>query len=81
MEIEQFIMSQISADPHNEDDVDNTVYDRHPPNILQTIYLSAVDLPSFFIRHSNNEVEIHRATIASEPTYSSHRHMPYHIVY
>ena len=43
----------------------NTLSNRHPPRILPTIYPSA-DLPSIFIKHFNNKVERHRATIACE---------------
>ena len=38
---------------------------RHPPNILPTIYPSA-DLPSIFIKHFTYKVEKLRANIASE---------------
>ena len=43
----------------------STLSNRHPPNILSTIYPSA-DLPSIFIKHFTNKVEKHRANIASE---------------
>ena len=43
----------------------NTLSNRHPPNILPTIYPSA-DLPSIFIKHLTNKVEKPRANIASE---------------
>ena len=43
----------------------NTLSNRHPPNILPTIYPSA-DLPSIFIKHFTNKVEKLRANIASE---------------
>ena len=43
----------------------NTLSNRHPPKILPTIYPSA-DLPSIFIKHHTNNVEKHRANIASE---------------
>ena len=43
----------------------NTHSNRHPPNILPTIYPSA-DLPSPFIKHFTNKVEKQRANIASE---------------
>ena len=43
----------------------NTLSNRHPPKILQTIYPSA-DLPSIFIKHFTNKVEKLRANIASE---------------
>ena len=43
----------------------NTLSNRHPPNILPTIYPSA-DHPSIFIKHFTNKVEKLRANIASE---------------
>ena len=43
----------------------NTLSNRHPPNILSSIYPSAA-LPSIFIRHHANKVEKLRAKIASE---------------
>ena len=43
----------------------NTLSNRHPPEILPTIYPSA-DLPSIFIKHFTNKVEKLRANIASE---------------
>ena len=43
----------------------NTLSNRHPPNILPTIYPSA-DLHSIYIKHFTNKVEKLRATIASE---------------
>ena len=43
----------------------NTLSNRHPPNILPTIYPSA-DLPSIFIKHFANKVEKVGANIASE---------------
>ena len=43
----------------------NVLSNRHPPNILPTIYPSA-DLPSIFIKHFTNKVEKLRANIASE---------------
>ena len=43
----------------------NTLSNRHPPDILPTIYPSA-DLPSIFIKHFTNKVEKLRANIASE---------------
>ena len=43
----------------------NTRSNRHPPNILPTIYHSA-DLPSIFIKHRPNKVAKLRANIASE---------------
>ena len=43
----------------------NTLSNRHPPNILPTIYPSA-DLPSIFIKHFTNKVEKLMANIASE---------------
>ena len=43
----------------------NTLSNRHPPNILPTTYPSA-DRPRIFIKHSTNNVEKHRANIASE---------------
>ena len=43
----------------------NTLSNRHPLKILPTIYPSA-ELPSIFIKHFTNEVEKHRANIASE---------------
>ena len=43
----------------------NTLSNRHPPTILQTIYPSA-DLPSIFIKHITNKVEKHTVNIASE---------------
>ena len=43
----------------------NTLSNRHPPNILPTIYPSA-DLPSIFIKHFTNKVAKPRANIASE---------------
>ena len=42
-----------------------TLSNRHPPNILPTIYPSA-DLPSIFIKHFTNKVVKLRANIASE---------------
>ena len=42
-----------------------TLFNRHPPKILPTIYPSA-DLPSIFIKHFTNIVEKLRANIASE---------------
>ena len=44
----------------------NTLSNRHPPKILPTIYPNA-NLPSIFIKHFTNKVEILRANIASEP--------------
>ena len=49
----------------------NALLNRHPPNILPTIYSSA-DLPSIFIKHFTNKVEKHRANIASEQVTSTH---------
>ena len=43
----------------------NTLLNRHPPEILPTIYTST-DLPSTFIKHFTNKVEKLRANIASE---------------
>ena len=43
----------------------NALSNRHPPEILPTIYPSA-DLPSIFIKHSTNKVEKLRVNIASE---------------
>ena len=43
----------------------NTLSNRHPPNILPSIYPSA-DLPSIFIKHFTNKLEKLRANIASE---------------
>ena len=43
----------------------NTLSNRHPPNILPTIYPSA-DLPSIFIKHYTNKVEKLITNIASE---------------
>ena len=43
----------------------NTLSNRHPPQILPTIYPSA-DLPSIFVKHFTNKVEKLRANIASE---------------
>ena len=43
----------------------NTLSNRHPNNILPTIYPSA-DLPSIFIKHLTNKAEKLRANIASE---------------
>ena len=43
----------------------NTLSNRHPPKILQTIYPSA-DIPSIFIKHITNKVEKLRANIVSE---------------
>ena len=43
----------------------NILSNRHPPQILPTIYPSA-DLPSIFIKHFTNKVEKLRANIASE---------------
>ena len=43
----------------------NTLSNRHPPNILPTIYPNA-DLPSIFIKHFTNKVEKLRDNIASE---------------
>ena len=43
----------------------NTLSNRHPPIILQTIYPSA-DLPSIFIKHFTNNAEKLRANFASE---------------
>ena len=43
----------------------NTLSNRHPPQILPTIYPSA-DLPSIFIKHFTNKLDKLRANIASE---------------
>ena len=43
----------------------NTLSNRHPPNILPTIYPSA-DLPNIFIKHFTNKLEKLGANIASE---------------
>ena len=43
----------------------NALSNRHPPDILPTIYPCA-DLPSIFIKHITNKVEKPRANIASE---------------
>ena len=43
----------------------NTLSNRLTPRILPTIYPSA-DLPSIFIKHFTNKLEIPRANIASE---------------
>ena len=43
----------------------NTLSNRHPPEMLPTIYPIA-DLPSIFIKHFTNKVEKLRANIASE---------------
>ena len=43
---------------------------RHPPNILPTIYPCA-DLPCIFIKHFTNKVEKLRANIASEHVIST----------
>ena len=43
----------------------NALSNRHPPNILPTIYISA-DLPTIFIRHCTNKEEKHRTNFASE---------------
>ena len=43
----------------------NTLSNRHPSKILPAIYPSA-DLPSIFIKHFTNKVQILRANIASE---------------
>ena len=49
----------------------NTLSNRHKPKILPSIYPRA-DIPSLFIKHITNKVEILRANIASEYVTSAH---------
>ena len=48
----------------------NILSNRHPPNILPTIYPSA-DIPSIFIKHFTNKVEKFSSNIASEHVIST----------
>ena len=48
----------------------NTLSNRHPPNILPTIYPCA-DIPSLFFKHITNKVVKRRANIASEHVIST----------
>ena len=59
---ERIALASSSKDLHQ---VVNTLSNRHPPNILPTIYPRA-DLPSIFIKHFTIKVEKLGANIASE---------------
>ena len=55
----------LASSSKEQQQIVNTLSNRHPPRILPTIYSSA-DLPSIFIKHFTNKVEKLRANIASE---------------
>ena len=59
---EGIVLASSSKEMHQ---VVNTLSNRHPSEILPTIYPSA-DLPSIFIKHFTNKVEKLRDNIASE---------------
>ena len=64
---ERIALASSSKEQHQ---IVNTLTNRHPPNILPTIYHSA-DFPSLFVKLSTNKVEKCRANIASEPVTST----------
>ena len=55
----------LTSSSKEQDQIANTLSNRHPPKILPTIYPSA-DLPSLFIKHYTNKVDKLRANISSE---------------
>ena len=63
----KFYTERISLESSSKElhQIVNALSNRHPPNILPTIYPSA-DLPSIFIKHFTNKVEKLRANNASE---------------
>ena len=59
---ERIALASFSKELHQ---IVNALSNRHPPNILPTIYPSA-DLPSIFIKHFTNKIKKLKPNIASE---------------
>ena len=63
----QYYSERIALDSSSKElqQIVNALSNRRPPKILPAIYTCA-DLPSIFIKHFANNVEKHRASVASE---------------